>query len=117
MKRSIAVATLLAGSTLISATLAGATLSAAAGSDPGLPCIARVIHSEELPFAPINYWLVKVTLEITPPNGGAFITTLQDSVPWQVAPPRRGQTFRLRCDPANPGNLHLMSQAAASTAF
>src|ERR1700677_261989 len=92
MKLSIAVATVLASSTLI-----GATLSAAAGSDQGLPCIARVIHSEELPFAPINYWLVKVTLEITPPNGGAFITTLQDSISWQVAPPRRGQTFRLRC--------------------
>jgi hypothetical protein len=115
MKLSIAAAIMLTG-----AMLAGAVLSsvpAAAGSDPGLPCIARVIHSEELPFAPINTWLVKVTLEITPPNGGAFITTLQDSIPWQVPPPRRGQTFRLRCDPANPGNLHLMSQAAASTVF
>jgi hypothetical protein len=119
MKLSIAAAIVLASSTLISATLTGAMLSvpAVAGSDQGLPCIARVIHSEELPFAPINTWLVKVTLEITPPNGGAFVTTLQDSIPWQVAPPRRGQTFRLRCDPANPGNLHLMSQAAAQTAF
>jgi hypothetical protein len=109
MKFSIAAATLL-----VSATL---TAPASAGSDQGLPCIARVLHSEELPFAPINSWLVKVTLEITPPNGGAFITTLQDSTPWQVPPPRRGQTFRLRCDPANPGHLHLMSQAAAAMAF
>ena len=101
------------------ALLVGVTLSAqaAAGSDRGLPCIARVLHSEQLPFAPINYWLVKVTLEVTPPNGGAFIMTLQDSPPWQVPPPRRGQTFRLRCNPANPGNLHLMSQAAARMAF
>jgi hypothetical protein len=117
MKLSIAAATVLASATLAGATLTDATPSAAAGSDPGLPCIARVIHSEELPFAPINTWLVKVTLEITPPNGGAFVTTLQDSIPWQVPPPRRGQTFRLRCDPANPGNLHLMSQATARTAF
>jgi hypothetical protein len=109
MKFSIAAATLL-----VSATLSA---PASAGSDQGLPCSARVLHSEELPFAPINTWLVKVTLEITPPNGGAFVTTLQDTTPWQVPPPRRGQTFRLRCDPANPGNLHLMSQAAAATAF
>jgi hypothetical protein len=101
------------------ALLVGVTLStqATAGSDHGLPCVAKVLHSEELPFAPIDYWLVKVTLEVTPPNGGAFITTLQHSTPWQVPPPRRDQTFRLRCDPANPGNLHLMSQAAARTAF
>lgn len=107
----------------ISVVLAIATLStqaataASAGSDQGLPCTARVLYSEELPFAPINTWLVKVTLEITPPNGGVFVTTLQDTMPWQVAPPRQGQTFRLRCDPANPGNLHLMSRAAARTAF
>ena len=106
-------------SSAAAALLVGATLSAqaAAGNDRGLPCVARVLHSEQLPFAPTNYWLVKVTLEVTPPNSGAFITTLQDSTPWQVPPPRRGQTFRLRCDPANPGSLHLVSQAAARTAF
>jgi hypothetical protein len=109
MKFSIAAATLLVGATL--------SAQASAASDQGLPCVARVLHSEELPFAPINYWLVKVTLEVTPPNGAAFETTLQDSTPWQVPPPRRGQTFRLRCDPANPGNLHLMPQATARTAF
>jgi hypothetical protein len=108
MKLSIVAATLL-----VSATLS----AQAAGSDQGLPCVARVLHSEELPYAPINYWLVKVTLEITPPNGAAFQTTRHDWSRWQVPPPRRGQTFRLRCDPANPGNLHLMSQAAARTAF
>jgi hypothetical protein len=85
-----------------------------AGSDQGLPCTARVLYSEQLPFAPINTWLVKVTLEITPPNGGAFVTTLQDTTPWQVAPPRQGQTFRLRC---NPGNLHLMPRAAERATF
>ena len=109
MKLSIAAATLLASVTL--------SVPASAVSNQGLPCIARVLHSEELPFAPMNYWLVKVTLEITPPNGNRFETTLQDSTPWQVAPPRRGQTFRLRCDLADPGNLHLMPQPAARTAF
>jgi hypothetical protein len=94
-----------------------ASARASAGSDQGLPCTARVLYSEELPFAPINTWFVEVTLEVTPPNGSAFVTTLQDTMPWQVAPPRQGQTFRLRCDPANPGHLHLMSQAAARTAF
>src|ERR1700722_6284878 len=106
-------------SSAAAALLVGATLSAqaAAGNDRGLPCVARVLHSEELPYAPINYWLVKVTLEITPPNGAAFQTTRHDWSRWQVPPPRRGQTFRLRGAPTNPGNLHLMSQAAARTAF
>jgi hypothetical protein len=69
-----------------------------------------VIHSEELPFAPVRTWQVKVTLEITPPNGGAFETTVQDTMPWQGPPPRRGQTFRLRCDPANPTDLHFIDR-------
>lgn len=103
---------------IVLATLSAQGLTqASAGSDQGLPCTARVLYSEELPFAPINTWLVKVTLEITPPNGGAFVTTLQDTMPWQVAPPRQGQTFRLRCDPAHPDNLQLMRPAAARKAF
>jgi hypothetical protein len=113
MKLCIAAAVVLTTAAL----LAQGSTEASAGGGQRLPCTARVLYSEELPFAPINTWLVKVTLEITPPNGSTFVTTLQDSVPWQVAPPRPGQTFRLRCDPANPGNLHLMPQAAARTAF
>ena len=117
MKLCIAAAIVLATATLWAQGSTLASTRASAGGGQGLPCTARVLYSEELPFAPINTWLVKVTLGITPPNGGAFVTTLQDSMPWQVAPPRQGQTFRLRCDPANPGNLHLMPQAAARTAF
>jgi hypothetical protein len=113
MKFSIAAAIILATATLSTQ----ASAQTFAGSDRGQPCTARVLSSEELPFAPINTWLVKVTLEITPPNGGAFVTTLQNSTPWQVPPPRQGQRFRLRCDPANPGNLHLMPQVAGRTAF
>ena len=79
----------------------------------GRACIARVLHSEELPFAPFrsfapfHYWLVKVNLEITPPNGAPYEIALHDNLPWQAHPPRRGQTFRLQCDPANPRDLHL----------
>jgi len=108
MKLTIAVATLLVGATL--------TAQASPSSQGGV-CIARVLHSEELPFAPVHYWLVRVTLEITPPSGGVFETALQDTMPWQAHPPRRGQTFKVRCDPANPTDLHLVYQAVARTTF
>ena len=97
------------------ALLAGATLSSvfpAAEASPGSQgrsCIAKVVHSGELPFAPIGNWLVKVSLEIIPPNGNAYQTTLQDWMPWQGPPPRRGQEFRVQCEPANPRDLHLTS--------
>jgi hypothetical protein len=113
MKFCIAAAIALATATLLTQGLT----QASAGGDQGLPCTARVLYSEELPFAPINTWLVKVTLEVTPPNGSAFVTSMQKTIPWQVRPPRQGQTFRVRCDPANPGDLQLMSKAAARTAF
>jgi hypothetical protein len=113
MKLTLTAATLLAG-----AMLAGAAPAAQASpGDQGLPCVAKVIHSEELPFAPANTWLVKVTLEITPPNGNAYQTTLQDKMPWQGPPPRKGQAFPVLCDPANPGYLHLIPQPAARAAF
>jgi hypothetical protein len=117
MKFSMAAAIALTTAALLAQASTQASTRALAGSDQGMPCTARVLYSEELPFAPINTWLVKVTLEITPPTGGAFITMLQDTMPWQVAPPRQGQTFKLRCDPANPGNLHLMRSAEARRAF
>lgn len=113
MKLAMAAAIVLATAMLSTQASTQASAQALAGRDPGLPCTARVLYSEELPFAPINTWLVKVTLEITPPNGGAFVTTLQDTMPWQVPPPRQGQTFRVRCDP---DNLRLMPRAAR-TAF
>jgi hypothetical protein len=104
MKVTLPAAILLAG-----ATLAGAMPSAqAASGNPRLACIAKVLHSEELPFAPLNHWLMRVTLEITPPDGRAYEVAMQDYMPWQAHPPRRGQTFRLRCDPANPTDLHIV---------
>jgi hypothetical protein len=99
-----------AGALLTGATLASATLPAQASpGNQGLACITKVIHSEELPFAPLGNWLVKVTLEVTPPNGTTYQTTLQDWMPWQGPPPRRGQAFRVQCDPANPRDLHFIS--------
>jgi hypothetical protein len=80
-------------------------------------CTARVIYSEELPFAPIDTWLVKVTLEISPRHGMPYITTLRDRMPWQRHPPRRGQEFGLWCDPANPTYLRLTSGALAKSVF
>ena len=113
MKFFIPATALLAGATL------AVTIPAAQASpdNQGLPCVAKVVHSEELPFAPINTWLVKVTLEITPRNGNAYQTTLQDWMPWQGPPPRRGQAFRVLCDPANPSDLHLISRSVTRTSF
>jgi hypothetical protein len=98
MKVTIAAAILLAGAM---------QTAQASASNQGRTCIARVLHSEELPFAPMHYWLVRATLEITPPNGAVYEIALQDNMPWQAHPPRRGQTFRLQCDPDNPSDLHL----------
>jgi hypothetical protein len=113
MKLTIVAAALLAAAMLSNAM----TPAQASPGYQGLPCVARVIHSEELPYAPIGSWLVRVTLEITPPNGRAYQTTLQDYMPWQGPPPRRGQAFRLLCDPANPADLHLISRPGTPAAF
>jgi hypothetical protein len=74
----------------------------------GPVCVARVLISEELPYAPMGYWLVRVTLQVTPRGGPPFETTVLHTMPWQGPPPRKGETFRVRCDPANPGDLHLI---------
>src|SRR5579863_8685489 len=112
MKSATAAATMLACATL----LCGA--AHAQGAPASLqPCTARVVYSEQLPYAPIDTWLVKVTLEITPRHGAPYVTTLQDRMPWQGPPPRRGQTFRLSCDPAHPGYLQLASGAVVKSAF
>jgi hypothetical protein len=79
MKITIAAAALLIGAM---------QTSQASSGNRGLMCIAKVTHSEELPFAPVYHWLVKVTLEITPPDGEAYEVTLQDTMPWQAPPPR-----------------------------
>lgn len=102
---------------IVSATSASAAAHAQEAGEALRPCTARVLYSEELPFAPIDSWLVKVTLEITPQNGTPYTTTLHDRMPWQGPPPRRGQAFRLWCDPANPSHLRLASGAVLKSAF
>jgi hypothetical protein len=112
MKSVFTAAIVLAG-----ATLASTAVNAQGSGNPLRPCTARVVYSEELPFAPIDSWLVKVTLEITPRNGAPYYTTLSDRLPWQGPPPRRGQAFRLWCDPANPNDLRLASGPLHASAF
>jgi hypothetical protein len=99
MRLSVAVATLLAGALLT---------PQASFASQDRACIARVLHSEELPFALSGHWLVKVSLEVTPPNGAVYEINLHDTMPWQAPPPRQGQRFRLQCDPAKPAGLHLL---------
>lgn len=112
MKSVFAAVIVLAG-----ATLASTAASAQGNGSPLQRCTARVVYSEELPFAPIDSWLVKVTLAITPKNGNAYYATLQKWMPWQGPPPRRGQAFRLWCDPAHPNDLRLASRPGVSSSF
>ena len=113
MRLILAMAALSAGATLASTILT----AHASPRNRDSSCVAKVVHSEELPFAPINSWLVKAILEITPPHGNTYQTTVQDWMPWRGPPPRRGQAFRVHCDPANPGDLHLIPRTATPTAF
>ena len=96
MKRTVIAAVALCLGAMNLGVIAKAEASPA---DRHFECTARVLHSEELPYAPMGYWLVRVTLEVTPSNGPPFVTTLHDNVPWQKSSPRRGELFRLRCDP------------------
>ncbi len=102
MKRASAAAFVLA-----SAIAATTSAEAQADRDGLRRCTARVAYAEELPFAPIGNWLVNVTLQITPQHGAPYYTTLQERMPWQGPPPRRGQVFNVWCDPANLNDLRL----------
>jgi hypothetical protein len=76
-------------------------------SDGRIACKADILHSEELPGAPIFYHHVKADLRVTPPGRPAFEATVENLTPWQVPPPRRGERFTLWCDPASPTALKL----------
>jgi hypothetical protein len=73
----------------------------AATPDGRVTCLVEVLHSEELPGAPIFQNHVRATLLVTPPAGAPFETTVEKLIPFQVPPPRKGQRLRLPCDPAN----------------
>ena len=110
MKSAFFAAIALAG-TILTATAANA--QNAAGQFQ--PCIARVIYSEETPFAPVDNWHVNVTLAITPQNGSPYVAALESRMPWQGPPPRRGHAFRVWCDPAHPNDLRLASRSIISS--
>jgi hypothetical protein len=63
-------------------------------------CRARVVHSEELPYAWQGSWLARVTFAVATPDGGVYQTTVTRTLSWQRAAPRYGETYWLRCDPA-----------------
>jgi hypothetical protein len=73
----------------------------AATPDGRVMCLVEVLHSEELPGAPIFQNHVRATLRVTPPAGAPFETTVEKLVPFQVPPPRQGQRLKARCDPAS----------------
>jgi hypothetical protein len=73
--------------------------------DGRIACNADVLRSEELAGAPIFYHYVRSALLVTPPGRPAFETTVENLMPWQVPPPRKGQRLRLWCDPASPSAL------------
>ena len=85
---------------VISLTLLLGVLPPASASygNHGATCIAKVLKSELTAYAPMGYWLVRVTYGIAPPGGPSLEGTVQGTMPWQGAPPREGQAFRLRCD-------------------
>jgi hypothetical protein len=63
-------------------------------------CFVEVLYSEELPGAPIFQNLVRARLRVTLADRPPFETTVEKFMPWQVPPPRRGQRFKMLCDPA-----------------
>lgn len=75
------------------------------GLGPRSSCLIEVLHSEELPGAPIFQSLVRARLRITPPGQAPFERTVERFIPWQAPPPRRGQRLMVSCDPANPNSL------------
>jgi hypothetical protein len=111
--KSVTAATIV----LILGTLASGTASARSAPTRLEHCTARIVYSEELPFAPIGSWLVRTTLEITSKNGAPYYTTSQEWMRWQGPPPRRGQAFRAWCDPANPAHWRQTAGAAAKSVF
>ena len=105
MKSAFAAAIALA-----SAALATTSANAQGATNQLQRCMARVVYSEETPFAPVDNWHVNVTLEITPRNGNPYLTAVEKRMPWQGPPPRRGQAFRVWCDPAHPRDFRLVSR-------
>jgi hypothetical protein len=78
------------------------TVVAARAGDRGdrQVCFVEVLHSEELPGAPIFQNRVMARLRATLADRPPFETTVEKFISWQLPPPRRGQRFTMLCDPA-----------------
>jgi hypothetical protein len=98
MKRTILTLSLLLGIALTAQPSHGRS---------GQLCRAHVLYSEELAGAPIYENRVRAVLEIIPPIGPPFQATFDRLLPWQVPPPRQGQSFRLRCEAASSGQIAI----------
>ncbi|OAF19991.1 hypothetical protein AXW67_34175 [Bradyrhizobium neotropicale] len=60
-------------------------------------CHAEVISSEELPYAPPGYWLLKATVRVTYPHGPTVVSTFAKNSPWHMVL-RRGDAFWFDCE-------------------
>jgi hypothetical protein len=72
-------------------------LTGTAGAATPARCRAEVLSSEELPYAPIGYWLLKATMRVAHPHGPTVVTTIAGNSPWHMTV-RRGDTFWFDCE-------------------
>ena len=68
-------------------------------------CHATVLRYQDLPFSLNHHDVATMTLRIKPPRGPAYVTTVTKGVS-SDSPPHAGATMTIRCDPANPGDIH-----------
>lgn len=80
-------------------TMTGLAEAGKGGQREPRSCRAEVLHSEELPIAPLFYHTIKATMLVTTSDARRFETIVYKVIPWQVPPPRQGQRVRVRCDP------------------
>lgn len=76
-------------------------------SEDGQPvCSARILRMEETAWTLNDNPLMRITFRITARGSRPFETTVSKPVSWRN-PPRIGKSFRVYCDPANPGEVDL----------
>jgi hypothetical protein len=106
MKAVLIAAALLAGALLDAAADAKTPAKSPAPAATGpLACSARVLEIQDTDIGLNDGAMARLTLRVTPPRGRTFDTTVWKEVSMD-APPRRGSTLRVTCDPANPGEIH-----------
>jgi hypothetical protein len=106
MKAALILTALLAGALLNTSVDARSPAKSLAPAVTGpLACSARVLEIQDTDIGLNEGALARLTLRVTPPRGRIFDTTVWKEVSMD-APPRRGSTLRVTCDPANPGDIH-----------